>query len=120
MGAEFLVPNKYYQLVSVVRLSYCRGAGRRDRYEALEFISLAFITALQLPPRQGAALILRDVLGFPAAETARILDTSKESVTSTLKRGRARWSAGGKGQRAGSLRRRLTPPPAELQVMQHR
>lgn len=60
------------------------------RYEATESISLAFITALQLlPPRQRAAIILRDVLGFHASEAARILDTTEESVTSALKRARA-------------------------------
>jgi RNA polymerase sigma-70 factor (ECF subfamily) len=64
--------------------------GPDARYEALESISLAFITALQLlPPRQRAALILRDVLGFHAREAARMLDTSEESVTSALKRARA-------------------------------
>jgi RNA polymerase sigma-70 factor (TIGR02960 family) len=63
--------------------------GPESRYEARESISLAFITALQLlPPRQRAALILRDVLGFRAREAARILDTSEESVTSALKRDR--------------------------------
>jgi RNA polymerase sigma-70 factor (ECF subfamily) len=64
--------------------------GPAARYEAREAISLAFITALQLlPPRQRAALILRDVLGFHARETAQILDVSEESVTSALKRARA-------------------------------
>jgi len=64
--------------------------GPEARYEAREAISLAFITALQLlPPRQRAALILRDVLGFHARETAQILDVSEESVTSALKRARA-------------------------------
>jgi RNA polymerase sigma-70 factor (TIGR02960 family) len=64
--------------------------GPDARYEQHEAISLAFITALQLlPPRQRAALILRDVLGFHAAEVADMLDTSEESVTSALKRARA-------------------------------
>ena len=64
--------------------------GPEARYEVTESVSLAFITALQLlPPRQRAALVLRDVLGFHASEAARVLDTSEESVTSALKRARA-------------------------------
>jgi RNA polymerase sigma-70 factor (TIGR02960 family) len=64
--------------------------GPEARYEQHETISLAFVTALQLlPPRQRAALILRDVLGFRASEVAEILDSSEESVTSALKRARA-------------------------------
>ena len=64
--------------------------GPEARYEAHEAISLAFITAVQrVPPRQRAALILRDVLGFPASEAARILEVTEESLTSALKRARA-------------------------------
>jgi RNA polymerase sigma-70 factor (TIGR02960 family) len=60
------------------------------RYEASEAISLAFITILQtLPPRQRAVLVLRDVIGFRAAEVAEMLDLSEDAVTSALKRARA-------------------------------
>src|SRR5690348_4340535 len=87
------------------------------RYEALESISLAFITALQLlPPRQRAAIILRDVLGFHASEAARILDTSEESVTSALKRARAALER----HQQSSGQREPAPPPdsaAERQLV---
>jgi len=64
--------------------------GPQARYEAREAISLAFVTALQvLPPRQRAALILRDVLGFSTGEAAQILEASEQSVASAVKRARA-------------------------------
>src|SRR5205823_7474400 len=63
--------------------------GPEARYETTEAISLAFITTLQLlPPRQRAVLVLRDVLGYHAAEVAEMLDTTQESVQSALKRAR--------------------------------
>ncbi|WP_052397576.1 sigma factor-like helix-turn-helix DNA-binding protein [Streptomyces sp. NRRL F-5123] len=64
--------------------------GPEARYETTGAISLAFITALQLlPPRQRAALVLRDVLGYRACEVATMLDASRESVQSALERARA-------------------------------
>ena len=84
--------------------------GPQDLAERSDSLSLAFTAAIQaLTPRARAVLVLRDVLGFTAAETAAILESTQDAVAMTLSRARAalrdaRLSAKSRPGASGRLR----------------
>jgi RNA polymerase sigma-70 factor (ECF subfamily) len=78
----------------------------QDEVVRREEISLAFVAALQLlAPRQRAALLLHDVLGFTHAEVAEVLGASSTAVNSLLSRARESVHAA-----AGSPQPDITEP----------
>jgi len=81
------------------------------RYTSREAVQLAFVATIQqLPPRQRAALLLCDVLGWAAAEAATLLGGSTASINSALQRARATLAKRDPDQRPS-----VTPLPTSAQ-----
>ena len=81
-----------------------RADGPDARYETKEAVGLAFVSGLQrMAPHQRAVLVLRDVLGYRAAEVAEMLGSTEASVNSALQRARAAIEAAPERPRGGTL-----------------
>jgi RNA polymerase sigma-70 factor (TIGR02960 family) len=84
------------------------------RYDLRQSVSIAFLSTIQLlPPRQRAILLLCDVLAFPAAETAEVLDCTAAEVSSALQQARGTLE---QHRTAGRLR---DDQPAATSAVQH-
>lgn len=86
------------------------------RYAAREAVQLAFVAVIQgLPPRQRAALLLCDVLGWGAAEAATLLGGSTASINSVLQRARATMAKSHHGRGSSTA---STPGPTQLELLE--
>jgi RNA polymerase sigma-70 factor (TIGR02960 family) len=119
-GMRSLAEVPWIQPYPDVLLDQAAPAGEQPEAVAIEreTISLAFLAALQvLPPRQRAALIARDVLGWPASETAAALGTSVAAANSALQRARATMQSHLPARRSDWSAAR-TPSAAERELLE--